>query len=316
MRRLISWFATLLFCIAMIVGIWHFKHVWTLGEAGFFYVRGVMALDAQNPDDALKQFKTALNGSLLTEDTLAQIGYTYALQKDYQHALDYYWLAAEQNPKNYTVQLSIARILWALGWTQDALLNYEKLLKTTPENKVLMIEVGDAYYDIAHQGQSPSFRSVRKAYELYKEGLDGQAMKPLRPWIRYAEMAYQARNYDKAFSLYCQIVQQDNAPPEVIYSFALTLNELGRPKEAKQWIRVAAEEQAAINPELAQTWASQSLSIKPQNPERLSTESRLAELSDMQKSCLISLEKNHRFQGTEEKEQKQATDLEKGGDPP
>lgn len=306
MRRLVSWLFTLGVFMIIAIGLWNFKPAWGMFESGYFYIRGLQALDAEDYLEAQQAFKTSLPHAPIPEEVMAQIAYSNAMLKEYQPALDYYWLAVEKNPKHYTSQVSIARVLWSMGWHSDALANYERLLQAYPANQPLMVEVADTYYKLANA--SPESDYCAKALEYYEQGLQNQGTKPLQPWLRYAETAYKVGQYDKAFELYCQIAQNENAPPEALFSFALTMSALRYQNEAKRWMQIAAEEESAINPELANLWARKAMRLESQQHSSDSTEDQLNALTESQKSCLSTLDKSPRYQSlAEESNSKRST---------
>lgn len=259
----------------------------------YHHVLGWQKMDSKNYTDAIREFKISLPGHPFQIEALSNIAFCNYQLGDKQEALNYYWLITEQEPKNYTAHLSIARILIQMGWPKEALKVYEQLLYFYPGDKVLMREAASAYFDAAFKNPQEYHADLVHSYKLFYEGFQNvHPEAPLNPWLQYAETAYRLGYFDTALFIYCPILTQPNTPAESTYLFAKSLEASGLSHDAAVWMQVATNEMADTDPEKAETWFHESQqfvgNLKQALPEKPKT--------PFQKSCLDTLGIHPKYQ--------------------
>lgn len=102
---------------------------------------GVAYLELKRWDNAIQQFKIVKDDLFYenNENAIINLGLAYLGKGDYHKALEELRSVAASNPRNPVIHVSLARVLFAMDKTEQAVVEYKKALAIFPE-------YGDAHY--------------------------------------------------------------------------------------------------------------------------------------------------------------------------
>jgi len=133
-------------------------------EALNYYLKGILARDAQRNDEAMEYFKKtiALNPNL--EGPHLELGYIYYRKRLYDLEIKAYQEVLRLNPKNTDALFCLAEAYETKGLYDLAIQEYEKIITLDPEDAEAYYNLGLAYLT---QGQKEkAFRIYPKLKEL------------------------------------------------------------------------------------------------------------------------------------------------------
>jgi S1-C subfamily serine protease len=110
-----------------------------------FYLKGILARDAQRWDEAIAFFKKALELNPNLEGTHIELGYLYYKRRLYDLEAREYEAALRINPDNSDALSSLGTNLETRGLYAEAIEKYERALALDPEDAETMYELGVAY---------------------------------------------------------------------------------------------------------------------------------------------------------------------------
>ena len=140
-----------------------------------------------------------------------------------EKALEVYSEALEFHPKNVPLLLEAGRLYQANGLTTQSIEMYERTLAQDPNNETALIGQAENYttlgfYSKARQFYDQFFTVAPEILPIYR--------------ARYARTFLRERNYEQAFLLITQALQQENTQPDFWRISAEALRGLNRPQEA------------------------------------------------------------------------------------
>lgn len=123
-----------------------------------FYMKGILARDAERWDEAMEYFKKALKLNPNLEGAHLELGYVYYVKHLYDLEAQEYEDVLKVNPKNKDALYSLGTNLETRGFFNQAMKYYEKAIALDPEDAETIFELGLVY---VAQGQKD------KAMALY-----------------------------------------------------------------------------------------------------------------------------------------------------
>src|SRR5437763_1279041 len=96
------------------------------------YLLGLLALQQRNPDEAIATFRRALQANPRHFSTLMNFGALLRQVNDFDGAVEQYEKAVQADPNSADAHEKLARALWSLVRTDDAVKHYAIALKLAP----------------------------------------------------------------------------------------------------------------------------------------------------------------------------------------
>lgn len=127
------------------------------GEAQNAYMRGILARDSKNWDDAIKHFKKCIELDPKLAGVHLELGYAYYKKQLYDLEAKEYEDALRLNPEDSDAMSMLASNLQTRGLYKEAIGFYEKAIAIDPEDGETLNELGLAYLA---QGQKKNAMSV------------------------------------------------------------------------------------------------------------------------------------------------------------
>jgi len=164
-----------------------------------YYMRGIICIAKNDTVQALKQFMTARNQDDSFIDPVLQIASIYAAQRN-PMARDFYNLAIEMEPDNYSTYYDLAMYLQDNGYPEKAMEIYDTLDVKMPGNYQVLFNKG--YVNLVY------LLDYDKAIECFDHAL---AVNPKSVDALLNEgVAYEQKgNYSKAKSIYLQVLNEN-----------------------------------------------------------------------------------------------------------
>lgn len=156
-----------------------------------------------------------------------KIGFCYDRMKDYSQALEWYRKAELVSPDKEWLVKKIAVALKNGGQPKEALVYYNKALKSDPDNYHLLMSAGQCYLDLNEIGDA-----LQCFY--HAQYLKPNNMGVLRA-LAWSELM--ASNYDKALNLYREIVADAGAKASDFLNAAHCAMAVNDMKEAVKFYR-------------------------------------------------------------------------------
>ena len=162
-----------------------------------YYMRGVICLSKNDTVQALKQFMKSRNQDDTFFDPVIQIANIYAAQRN-PIAQDYYNLAIEMEPDNYSTYYDLAMYLQDNGNPEKALEIYDTLDVRMPGNYQILFNKG--YVNLVYLNEyDKAIEEFDKALEVNPKSVDAL----LNKGVAYEQKG----NYSQAKSIYLQILK-------------------------------------------------------------------------------------------------------------
>ena len=162
-----------------------------------YYMRGVICLSKNDTVQALKQFMKSRNQDDSFFDPVIQIANIYAAQRN-PIAQDYYHLAIEMEPDNYSTYYDLAMYLQDNGNPEKALEIYDTLDVRMPGNYQILFNKG--YVNLVYLNEyDKAIEEFDKALEVNPKSVDAL----LNKGVAYEQKG----NYSQAKSIYLQILK-------------------------------------------------------------------------------------------------------------
>lgn len=162
-----------------------------------YYMRGVICLSKNDTVQALKQFMKSRNQDDSFFDPVIQIANIYAAQRN-PIAQDYYNLAIEMEPDNYSTYYDLAMYLQDNGNPEKALEIYDTLDVRMPGNYQILFNKG--YVNLVYLNEyDKAIEEFDKALEVNPKSVDAL----LNKGVAYEQKG----NYSQAKSIYLQILK-------------------------------------------------------------------------------------------------------------
>ncbi len=162
-----------------------------------YYMRGVICLSKNDTVQALKQFMKSRNQDDSFFDPVIQIANIYAAQRN-PIAQDYYNLAIEMEPDNYSTYYDLAMYLQDNGNPEKALEIYDTLDVRMPGNYQILFNKG--YVNLVYLNEyDKAIEEFDKALEVDPKSVDAL----LNKGVAYEQKG----NYSQAKSIYLQILK-------------------------------------------------------------------------------------------------------------
>lgn len=164
-----------------------------------YYMRGIISIAKNDTVQALKQFMTARNQDDSFIDPVLQIANIYAAQRN-PMAREFYNLAIEMEPDNYSTYYDLAMYLQDNGYPEKAMEIYDTLDVKMPGNYQILFNKG--YVNLVY------LLDYDKAIECFDNAL---AVNPKSVDALLNEgVAYEQKgNYSKAKSIYLQVLNEN-----------------------------------------------------------------------------------------------------------
>lgn len=121
------------------------KDVRFSAEALNYYMKGILASDAQKWDEAAELLKEAVQLNPNLEGAHIELGYIFYRRHDYELEAKEYKEVLKINPMNTDAIFSLAANLQTRGFYEQAIKEYEKVIKLDPEDAEAYYELGIAY---------------------------------------------------------------------------------------------------------------------------------------------------------------------------
>lgn len=151
------------------------------------------------------------------------LGLSYEQLNAPERALEVYSEALEFHPKNVALLLEAGRLYQANGLTTQSIEMYERVLAQDADNTAALIGQAENYTTLGF------YSKARQFYDQFF------AVSPeISPIYRanYAKTFLHERNYEQAFLLITQALEQENTNPDFWRISAEALRGLNRPQEA------------------------------------------------------------------------------------
>lgn len=164
-----------------------------------YYLRGIISLSKNDTVQALKQFMKARNQDDGFIDPVYQIASIYAAQRN-PMAEDFYNLAIEMNPNDWTSYYDLAMYLQDNGDPEKALEIYDTLDARIPGNYQILFNKG--YVNLVYLfDYDKAIEEFDKALEVNPKSIDAL----LNQGVAYEQKG----NYMKAKSIYLQVLRDN-----------------------------------------------------------------------------------------------------------
>lgn len=130
------------------------KHVNYSVGAYNAYMKGILARDALQWDEAINQYHTALKLDPNFEMAYVELGYAYYRKHDYDREADAYKSALAINPDNVDVLFNYAENLESHHRYPEAIALYEKALTHDPDDMEILYQDGISYLAQGNRGKA------------------------------------------------------------------------------------------------------------------------------------------------------------------
>lgn len=127
------------------VPISELKQVRFSADALNFYMKGILARDAQKWDEAMEYFKRAIELNLNLEGAHLELGYIYYRKQLYDLEAREYEEALRINPQNTDAIFSLATNFETRGLYKNAIKEFERVIVLDPSYADALYELGLAY---------------------------------------------------------------------------------------------------------------------------------------------------------------------------
>ena len=164
-----------------------------------YYLRGIISLSKNDTVQAMKQFMKARSQDDSFIDPVYQIANIYAAQRN-PMAEDFYQLAIEMNPNDWTTYYDLAMYLQDNGDPEKALEIYDTLDARIPGNYQILFNKG--YVNLVYMlDYDKAIEEFDKALAVNPKSVDAL----LNEGVAYEQKG----NYKKAKSIYLQILKDN-----------------------------------------------------------------------------------------------------------
>lgn len=163
-----------------------------------YYIKGSVYRESGDTAKAISSLETVLEQDNKNEDAFYDLGVMFAARKN-SLALDYYKNALQINPNNTNTLYALAKFLQDIGKTDEAIAQYESILKLDKQCKTCCYNLGAIYVEIK--------KDYKKALEYFTKAIEINS--------NYLE-AYFARGYT-----YTKLKDKESAKAD--YSMCLKL---------------------------------------------------------------------------------------------
>lgn len=163
-----------------------------------YYIKGSVYRESGDTAKAISSLETVLEQDNKNEDAFYDLGVMFAARKN-SLALDYYKNALQINPNNTNTLYALAKFLQDIGKTDEAIAQYESILKLDKQCETCCYNLGAIYVEIK--------KDYKKALEYFTKAIEINS--------NYLE-AYFARGYT-----YTKLKDKESAKAD--YSMCLKL---------------------------------------------------------------------------------------------
>jgi len=108
---------------------------------------GVVYLELKRWDNAIQEFKIVKDDLFYenSENAAINLGLAYLGKGDYPKALEELRTVAVMNPRNPVVRLSLGRVMFAMGKSEEAIIEYNRALEIYRDYGAVFYYLGQAY---------------------------------------------------------------------------------------------------------------------------------------------------------------------------
>ncbi|HTL57006.1 MAG TPA: tetratricopeptide repeat protein [Candidatus Limnocylindrales bacterium] len=214
-------------------------------------------------DDALVNYRKALEINPLYEDALNNIGYALAGAKKPMEAIPYYEAALRVRPKHVEVHNNLGNALSEIGQIPAAIEHYRFVLNEKPEHADAHNNIGIALamqghldeaiehfraaihfkpnYASAHSNLGNAFAAQRKFNEAIAEYQESLRLNPsdAQAHNNLGNVLAEQNRLDEAIQHYSEALRLNEDNPEAQFNLGMAFARLGKPDEAAAHYRQA-----------------------------------------------------------------------------
>lgn len=128
-----------------------------------YYIKGSVYRESGDTAKAISSLETVLEQDNKNEDAFYDLGVMFAARKNVL-ALDYYKNALQINPNNTNTLYALAKFLQDIGKTDEAIVQYESILKLDKQCETCCYNLGAIYLEIK--------KDNKKALEYFTKAIE------------------------------------------------------------------------------------------------------------------------------------------------
>jgi tetratricopeptide (TPR) repeat protein len=187
--------------------------------------------DRKDYEKGIAAYQKALDLSPGNEPLIASIGYNYLNLEDWDNAENYYNMLLEEDSLSYNGNVNLAFIAQRRGETRDAIMYYERALKSNPGDARTMGTLAGLYEELGNKEKK--YEDLNMAIEAAPD--NQQYRKQL------AKAYFNEKEYEKAVPLYEELATSFPDNPDFHKRLGFALSQTDRKSEAPAELEKAIE---------------------------------------------------------------------------